>query len=95
MYMPQLLRGHSLTVQSYKKIRKLRASAPIVYGLLTIFGVILTLHRYATVLLSRQRLALVSQLSQGTDDTETSVAWLYHVVDVAILSSLIRISEEL
>jgi fatty-acid desaturase len=81
-------------MQSYKKIRKLQTIALIVYGLLTIFGVILTLHRYATMLLSWQRLAFVSQLSQSADDAETGVAWLYDIIDIAILSSLVRVSEE-
>lgn len=45
------------------------------------------------MLLSWQALALGSELSQTAADAETSIAWLDDVIDIAILSSLIRISK--
>ena len=45
------------------------------------------------MLLGRQTLALGSELSQTAANAETSVAWLDDVVDIAILSSLIRIGK--
>ncbi len=53
------------------------------------------LHRNVTVLLSRQSLTLGGQLCQCTTDAEAGVARLNHVVDVAILGCLVRISEEI
>ena len=46
------------------------------------------------MLLSRQSIALGSELSQCTTDAETSVARFNDIVNIAILSSLIRIGEE-
>ena len=45
------------------------------------------------MLLSRQALTLGGKLSQTTADAETSIAWLDDIIDVAILCSLIWISE--
>ena len=47
------------------------------------------------MLLSWQSITLSSQLCQTTADAETSVAWLYYIVDVAILRCLIGVSEQL
>ena len=52
------------------------------------------LHRYVTMLLGGQRVTLGSQLGQSTTDAETGVARLNHIVNVAILGSLIRIGEQ-
>ena len=55
----------------------------------------LVLHRNITVFLSRQALALGSQLSQCATNAETCVARFDYIIDVTILGCLIRISEEL
>ena len=47
------------------------------------------------MLLGGQSITLSSELCQSTTDAETRVARLNHIVDVAILSSLIGVSEEL
>ena len=46
------------------------------------------------MLLSRQSIALCSELSQSAADAETSVAWLDYIINIAILGCLVRISEE-
>ena len=53
------------------------------------------LHRNITMLLGWQGVALSSKLSQTTTDAETSIARFDHIVDVAILGSLIWVGEEL
>ena len=53
------------------------------------------LHWNISVLLCRQGITLGGKLSQTTTDAETGVAWLDDIVNVAILSCLIRIGEEL
>ena len=47
------------------------------------------------MLLGGQTLALSGQLGQCAADAEASVAWLNHIVDVAISGCLIWIGEEL
>ena len=54
----------------------------------------LLLHWDTSVLLGREVLALGSELCESTADAETSIAWLDYVIDVAVLCSLVRISEE-
>ena len=53
------------------------------------------LHRNIAVLLGGQGIALGSELSQTATDAESGVTRLDHVIDIAILGCLIRISEEL
>ncbi len=53
------------------------------------------LHWNVTVFLGGQGVALGSELGQTAADAETGVARLNHIIDVAILSCLIRIGEEL
>ena len=51
------------------------------------------LHRYVAVLLGWQAFTLCGQLGECTTYTEAGVAWLYHIVDIAILGCLVRIGE--
>ena len=53
------------------------------------------LHWDITMFLGGQGVALGSELCQAAADAETGVARLNHIIDVAILGCLIRISEEL
>ena len=52
------------------------------------------LHRHAAVLLGWQALLLASELRESATDTEAGVAWLDDIINITILGSLIRISEE-
>ena len=45
------------------------------------------------MLLCRQRLTLSGKLCKSATDTETSVAWLDNVVDIAIRSSLVWVGK--
>ena len=64
---------------------------PFIFQLIVM---LFSLHRDTSVLLSREVLTLGGKLCEGTADTETSIAWLNYVIDIAVLGSLIRISEE-
>ena len=65
----------------------------IVHGLYNVCE--LALHRDVTMLLGGQGIAFCCQLSQATADAETRVTRFDDIVDIAILGSLVGVSEEL